>query len=630
MRRVSGSNLLPIILILGLVSCQVPKKQFKCSLRDIELEASDCYNIFPNCEMYEYQQDAANPGKYIYDCAKCYTGYKPTAPISNLPKEDFRDTPDVSKMSSKSLKVCEFDTDFKESIPCIHDKCQSIFPNCQLLKIISTGGTPSNQTVQFECAECHPLFKPNPKSSELILQLSKLETLQVCLRKEGQFECGMRCQSEFPGCKRYSIRSVKTSYQKDVGYSQTGIFYCNESYEGYNALNFEFTMNSDIALKDKALTIRQYQPSLMDCRNNVFCKRVFPNCKEYYSIGVELGSVQHFCKTCLPGYAPKTAEAIGVDMINMYFKNQIENLCEAVESNKIACNNDCKLEFPGCNAVSIKNPHLLNDHIQVAHYKCDECATDYEPLNNDYDTPVWIGLIASFNVKLRCLPKQIKTPTICDDKCKKKYPRCNKYTAMLNPDLTRNVFEFKCTECEVGFEPRAESDVEPWYLTNEKSVCKRTPIPTPTPCDQNCKTMFPYCDEVQVTKLETTNHTVYQCTKCAAGYYPLQYEDEVAGKISNVDHFMKDSSQIHLCSNTPNEVYLSRDACDIDDPRTSEYDGCVSNKNCLSAVLAKRIDRYGRYFKCLQCADGYQLKKIVPFEYDLDASPCEKIPQAAA
>ena len=581
------------------------------------IDGEECITQLPFCQTFEYLQEDSSD-LYTYRCLKCQSGYRPTAWRGGIRKIEFSDLPDFEGESFKSLHLCELAGN-DEEVNCSNDLCKAMLPGCIRYKFSERKEEDGVVEGLFTCLECKPQFDANPEQSERTGIVDYKTAKRVCKRREEERECGAQCQAEFPGCVYYKVAKVSAVNTED-GWVETAYFTCLSGYPGYHALNR--ALHSDTILETvKEIAVREYESPSIDC-TDYQCKNVLPNCRKYYTLTSDEFRTGYTCLECKPGYK-STGMVYGKDFNTLFLQQQLLYVCEAEETINFECDDDCQLEVPGCEVLSITEPTYISFNYQTAVYTCERCAAGYVKVEDTTSSQVHNGWGSLKNIKIRCRPQEVASPAECNQECQKRFPHCLMYTSVFEFMSPYNYQKFQCHQCEPGYEPTSEPDIEPWYIVREESVCRRVVSPTPFDCGDQCKVNFPNCDRLSITR-EENGHNLYQCHQCQAGFFPIPYEDEVAGRLSIMDHFMRKFNKIYLCSDRKNEVYMDLTFCTENDLRRVEYEACQMTVNCRAAVTARRFDSLEKYLKCVECHNGTVPKKTLPNPYDIDLSLCQE------
>jgi hypothetical protein len=433
-------------------------------------------------------------------------------------------------------------------------------------------------------------------------------------------ECGARCQNEFPGCLLYTAWNRQLKPFEQV-IDEVASFKCEQAEPGYNA-NQRPVIGGTNTYEIKEIALREYESPAIEC-SDFKCRHVFPNCKKYYSITQDEGHNQYQCIDCRLGYEPARFPQSGKDFHLLYANGESLLLCELVNNQNLEADTEWREEMPGCKRLTTKGNGYSVDGIQYAQYYCDECDEGLESLPDYESVPVYSEFDLASNVKIRCRPKQIKEPKACDAKCRDRLKNCQEFTTAYHDYLPAFVESFVCTTCDLGFTPTSNADNEPWFIQNEKHVCKRLPTEGPEECKDGCQENFPFCESVSVS-IDPEGHNTYQCHKCADGFFPISYEDGPRGKITKLGNPMRNVNVIYLCAPDADELYLSYSNCDETDESIFDTKPCRDTVNCEVVASVLHLLTGQNYYRCLECPQGYVARAEPPHPYDLDHRYCIK------
>lgn len=590
---------------------------------DFRNQDSLCFKMLPLCKRYSYAPDAKNPGKHVFTCEHCDFGYGVIrGGVGNTLLNEFDQVPDFSQTSQTSLQLCQR-VEAVDPIYCSHPVCKAELPYCRRYTLTNLREEEVEdgsfaRAGHFECVECEDMFEPYKEfADELILDG---RPKYLCRRKMEARECGENCQSEFPGCQFYS--TSKPEFREDeiqsVEFAQ---FLCKTPLNGYspNMIAQKFHTHTN---RVKEITVRNYQSGLIEC-NDLKCKHVFPNCKSFYWIMHDGQISTYYCKQCRDGYKPISEGKEGEDFNLMYNKKEEIELCMIQESYDITLDKDWRSEVPGCKRLRISNVGVTPSGKEVASYKCLQCDDGLEEFVDEYPTEVRPGFELAENFKIRCRPKATPEPKQCDDECKKKLRFCDAYTAIYEEGYPSYALKYTCTTCQPGFVATHDPDLSPWFHSNERHVCKRNPTPEVIDCPEMCKQNFPGCDKIEIT-IDQGGHNTYRCAQCAAGMYPINYEDSSKGYLSKLTNIMRAYNTIFLCSDNADEVYMYKVDCTEEEVSLFDPPACHALVNCKTGVKALNLRTGSQYYKCVDCPSGWSLKSQVPHVYDIDQSRCTR------
>lgn len=611
-----------VLALAGAAMCQESQGPFFCDYRTRDQK---CYTQLPICKKFSYNTDPQNMGKYEFICQECEQGYEPIPlGVSNLDLS----AADHLPQSLTPVHLCRR-VEAKDPVYCSHPACRAEIPQCQqytLTDVVEREG-PSGTTIRFGnflCKQCTDLFQPvsdTPKQFEL----NPLQPKMLCKRRMGASECGVNCQSEMPGCVFYTASKpeVRNSQSGQEEYAQ---FYCAEPEPGYESVMTLNKYNTNPNSR-KEIAIREYESYDIDCED-LRCRHVFRNCLVYDSISRDDDYNEYICHECRAGFKPRKLPVVAEDYYLLYAEEKYVSLCDAQPLKSVASDIDWEEEMPGCLKITVSDVKFASDGIQVAVYKCEQCADGYEPIDISDPVPVVFGWNLAKNVKPRCRPKAKPEPTVCDDKCRQKLRFCQEYTLTYDPNQAPWIESFTCTKCDDGFVPTQSPDKEPWFYNGEKHVCKRVATPDQIECGELCQENFPNCEQVSIS-VDPNGHNVYWCHQCAQGFFPINYEDPTPGRLSAEKNPMRNYNTIYLCSEDANELYLSKTDCDASDVSIFDSAPCHNTVNCIRVIEVRNLMTGQVYDKCLQCGQGFRPKTKRPRFYDIDQSLCEKIPKQA-
>jgi hypothetical protein len=578
----------------------------------------DCYLKLPYC--MQYKVDAyADQEKANFTCLKCDPGYEPIkGGLTDLPL-DFR-LPDFGKLGKEYLMLCKRTKTPVDGITCSNPLCQSELPHC-----IRHLFTPINDEIgTYSCIACDENFTLRVLAP-LNLSTSPELVKKLCTRKNETRECGEACQAEFPGCKRYSI-SKNLFVTENENVKELADFQCVEAYPGYEIRNIRVRESTETSVV-KDLTIPLYQSPIMNCDDNN-CRHVLPNCLKYVYRGLKSSQIVYTCIQCEAAYQPRPVLTPKPSIPVMALNHQFIQVCQIKNATNVPCDDRCKQEFPGCDLLTVWDSgfSLSIDYLD-AKLRCEKCAPGFNQLEDESKRIIHQVYPLLDNVKVRCQPEEVATPTDCDEECRKKYPHCLKYTAVFDPTDPPSKENFRCHLCEKDFEPTTDGDIKEWFSSSMRNVCKFKPTNGTMACTGDCSDIFPDCETVSVTHDEN-GHSTYQCHKCRAGFYPIPYDRKIPGKIANLNSIMKDKPRIYLCAERPSYIYQSIFKCDRKDFELMDHHECQNQPNCKLVVSVRDLDHAREFFRCVLCNQGYRLKSKVPHSYDIDQDQCE--PESAA
>lgn len=609
-----------ILAVMGGHRCQDGPTRVECPFNTMQPYTENCFKYIPFCKVFEYRPDPAHADRWIYRCVECAEGFKPFREVDNLMKAEFGDLP---KTQNKYLPVCDLDPSFTGFLPVNTDLTIHKLPNCLRYKT-SNHRTADDGSVEadFTCVECDYNFQPFVNHIYQFGSLHSNTVLGVCTRKVETRDCGFLCQSEFPGCKKIQIKDVIRSSNLGENYYESALFKCIEAEDSFEIILRGVRANTD-TFPPKVVTIPPQTSGEINCIDDWECQAVLPNCEKYYTQSNDLDSVIFFCLKCRQGYEPQT---YGVwsqyELKTLFSQRQELTLCKPIEVSKMTLTGSWKAEVPGCEVLTVSSPQLSLTNAWVAKYECNQCAPGFVKVEDSSFTLVSGGFELIKKVKIRCRPEEVTIPKDCDSECQKRFPNCRKYTSIFNPNIPLNAETFRCTECEDGFEPTHDPDVEPWYLGEQKVVCKRIPTPGPVDCPEICKAQFPNCDKISISKDER-GHNVYQCDQCEKGYYPIAYEEKVRGRMSVRAGDVHKFNTIYLCTSQEDLIPLKIFDCNPTESQYYRADQCNEDTSCATIGIHTLFYSIVYRATCLKCKPGYSPKSTPVDNYDLDLNRCE-------
>jgi hypothetical protein len=603
----------PLVLI-GLFVTVCAQISVTCDFRN---RNGRCYILLPYCRTYDMTPDSQNEGKFHFTCRECEAGFDPRPegvrnldlyPGETLPKSD------------ELIELCQR-RETQEPLYCSHPFCQQELHEClkytvtNIVKREVDGKT--EEIGLYKCLQCSPLFAPvDPQEASIDHNLRKY----VCGRTMETRECGGRCQSEFPGCLLYTAWNKQLKPHDNV-IDEVASFKCNQAEPGYQP-NQRLISGGTNPLEVKEIALREYESPAIEC-TDFKCRHVFPNCKKYFSITQDEEHNQYQCIECRFGYEPARFPQQGRDFHLLYANEESLELCSLLPNQAIEADTEWREEMPGCKKLTTKPTGFSSDGIQYAQYYCDECDEGLESLPDYEPVPVYSEYDLASNVKIRCRPKPVTQPKACDAKCRDRLKNCQEYTTTYHDYMPSFVESFVCTTCDIGFTPTHDADNQPWFLQNEKHVCKRLPTDGPEECKDGCQMNFPYCESVSVG-VDPEGHNTYLCHKCSDGFFPISYEDGTRGKLTKLDNPMRNGNVIYLCAPDPDELFLNYSNCDESDESIFDSKPCRDTVNCEVVTKVLNLLTGQSYYRCLECPQGYVARLDPPHPYDLDHRYCIK------
>ena len=620
MTRLSVGQLLVLAVIFG--SFCVSAEVIFCDARK---RNQPCYLGLPYCKAYHYVDNPIGLGTVDFFCDACEDGFEPIPEgETNIPLNKETRLPDFSNLPTKDLKLCQRLGTNSNPIWCTHPACREELPHCRRytltnIREVETAEGPIREG-SFTCIECDELFTPRNDTSMYVL--SDDSTKIICSRKPGFSECGTNCQLEIPGCIGYTISNVQIDKAATTS-TELANFICTQPYPGYNALNMIQKINTKTSI-EKDLTIHEYQSPKIACED-IKCRHVFPDCKTLYWQAPDFNTNEYVCLECREYFIKREFPVFGQDFLKQYSTKQTTALCQLTEQKNVPVVGFWQELMPGCLKMSISNVESTWEGKMVASFVCDQCAEGMEPINIDQPVNVWGGWDLADSIKPRCRKAAVPKPTVCDDTCQKKLINCQSYTSAYLDSTAPANLTYKCESCGLGLVPSVDGDTEPWYSMSERMVCKPAAFEGTDDCNEGCKQTFPFCDKISITT-DPKGHNIYQCQKCSDGFYPIDYEDGQTGRLSALDNEMRHHNTIYLCSNQPNEFYISKTDCLNEDEALFDSRVCQMSVNCNSVAEVRNLLTGDYYLKCLKCGKGFREKTVRSGFYDIDQSLCERIP----
>lgn len=600
-----------MLVIMSLACCQPVDEELTIDFRD---KTEESYLRLPYCRRYKFSESDYYSERYLFTCLQCEDGFAPVAKgVDNVELNGV-----VDSFPAEEITVCQRDPFFEKPMYCSHPHCQKELPQCIQYSLDNYDTFEIfDKTTQadFTCLECAEDFEPLAGGMSRD-QIDQSVTKQLCTRKTGTFECGIYCQLEFPGCKKVRISKVSRREERE-----TANFECLEGEGQYMPIHVDYR---DPTAKEhmKELTILSDSMGTVKCED-LYCQHVFPNCEEYYFIDSGMDYKTYYCKKCAEGFVAKSKGFTGYVPILMYANKLHGNLCEMQPSvGPRTCDLHCQETLPGCLTYSAKKAEVIQG-LDLATYKCHKCEEGYEIVEDDSPAPVHSAWNLKDNIKVRCRPKITETPVECDEQCKEFFPHCNRYQIKKDASLSLDVFEYLCLACDEGFEAIENAEIKEWYSSKHKHVCKPKVTTGPVPCDSKCQKAFPQCLSIEVQRNEL-NHSTYRCHQLQEGYYPISYQDPSPGVLSVKWGPMYRYNTVYLGSQNQFEIYHSKEEC-IKDHVSLDAENCWVHKNCKTLALAQDLRSGEQYLKCLQCFNGFKLKKERNRRYAADQSLCEPI-----
>ena len=597
--------------MLLLVFTQGDTKTLKCDFR--HFPDISCSEYLPDCQLYEVAPINIEDDLYRYTCITCDEGFAPTAP-----KEE-----KMGSLGSLPIEPLELCQRVESKSPLSSNSINSFEKELSNCFKYTVTDLQEDGTAHFTCLECNDEFYFSPLPGGVRGSLSRNDPKQVCIRKEGDYECGAACQLlEYPGCQKFRILTRRFNEKAGIYVARVICLKPEPGYESKMTLE-EHPIDIPV-IKD--ITVPQYQSPVKDCSSRI-CNLVFPKCEKFYWISESQNRVKYRCVQCSSGYEPLPIEISGLPYVDLVSQDSQLLLCTIVpETSRRLVEPEWKKEFPGCEDLTIRNIQTNKFGILFAEYACEDCEDDYERVEGDTNLPVFDR---SAN-KYLCRPTptgENGDPRKCEKDCRVKLPACQEYKLRYDFDIDRSSIEvqYLCTKCDPGFEATGNwTGVAIFDRGVQYDVCEHLPTPSPVQCGPDCKELFPQCDEIDI-KRDESGEDIYHCTRCSEGYYPMDYEDGAKGKISNPKNPLRSTSEIHLCAPDQNSIYIDKLDCRFEKPE--EYSNPCNSSNCLLFVKISNLLTKHVTIDCLICKEGFRVKKKHSL-YSYDWEYCEQ--EAAA
>lgn len=601
-----------ILVLLSLLSSRIAAKTVDC---DYNTGYEECYLRLPYCRQYEISPDSDAQDFGTFTCLKCDAGFIPIpGGVKKVPYE--LSIPEFEKMGVEYIHLCKRVASPEGGLPCNNPVCQKELPQCERYSFQPI----SEEMGKFTCLSCNELFNVRENAPEAFPAWNTA-VKHLCSRKSESRECGAKCQTELPGCKRYKVYR-NTFEDIENGEKETAFFECLQAHDGYNIRNIRVKENTDPTIV-KDLTIPLYDSPIYDC-SDANCRHVLPNCQKYAYRGMTQARFLYICTQCDSNFQPKEVFNFYPSINLLAQRDEFVRVCEVKNIKNADCDDKCKQEFPGCDRLTIwEAGYPISEFIQQAKFRCDQCANGYKQINIDGETLVHANYPLSYNVKVRCQPEPVLKPKVCDEECRKKYPHCEQFIAAFDPSDDPSRESFRCVQCEEGYEHTTDPFIQFWFSGSPRVVCKRKITAGPVDCTGSCKDDFPNCERISISH-GFEGHSEYRCHQCSAGFFPIAYDRDVPGKLGYRDGIMKDKPRIYLCAEKPTHVYNSLFRCDRKDFEIVDHDECYIQPNCAYLVTVRDLLRGRTSFRCIQCRRGFKLKKEIPHSYDLDQDQCER------
>ena len=557
-----------------------------------------CHSQVPYCKRFTASVEGLPHVEYTFKCDECEEGFEPE-------NKTFKSKSDELRLPRKVLTLCKrvATTSPLATIPVLHE-----LPNCNIYQVSELDTT--SQTARFTCLECKEEFYFTPEQGGVVASTDVNVIKHVCTRNIGIYECGEVCQREFPGCLKFEIISRRKNPNVQTSTEWLARIHCLEAkinYEVKQAIEDYPIDNKDNVVD---LVIPQYQSSVIECTSPL-CKVIFPKCEMFAWLSTDPTKSLYSCSKCSPGYYPVDHLVESKSFVDLQAYGTSVYLCEieAVENRRVV-EKEWKEEFPGCEFVSISNPVRDESFFGdlVATYICNECEDGYEPIRNNRVYRVFDRHVSKY--LCRPIEAQESSPKECktNDSCKIKLKGCNYYASKYIDDSNRDspLVSYKCVECSYGF-TSTKNWTDPIFFDEVEvlDVCEHIETPGPVPCTDTCQDLFPKCDSVSIKK-DKFNDDIYQCHECSEGYYPIDFEDGVKGRISNIHNVLRNQTEVHLCDQNPNHVHISKIDMRLhlnNPPSISLYFGALSQCKLVTYFMDLKSRAMG--MKCLLCNEGY-------------------------
>lgn len=543
-------HLVLFLACISLLNAATHCETIDCPFVPSNPHTHSCFNRLPFCRRYSKVVDPDHPGKYIFSCDICDSGFKAKKPVARISVSSYDGLP-----IDDSTLLCDIDETYTGEVEIIPLFLVKMFPHCYALRWSGVSRDSRDTYATFECSQCMEAF--SPLSSDEVEQRTGSfnnfnNVYSLCKRNEGTFDCDQSCQSrEFPDCKMYTISKVHGL--KEVGltgvkYYEVADFYCKIALNGRASIQLPTRASTDPETP-KILTELTDIGSVVECTPQK-CFIEFPNCLKYTIFPTQYGFA-YKCLQCRSGFVP------GKDVIDSGFIWSVKRLCKPVDVVKENTDAYWQFEVPNCLEISRTQNKLESDSTWTAVYQCSKCSDGYEP-NSIYDgvrLKVSATNYKDFS-KALCIQKENRTPTVCDDNCKQRYPRCNliKFERGLRSVIQGDIAV--CLECEQGYSfytPLSDPhENEAYFLYQTKTMCMKSITDGPVSCDKDCKRTFPHCDTISVSVLSVDQSRLYKCHQCEEGFYPIKLyslDPEQSGTIKQEDVDKQERSDIiNLCT----------------------------------------------------------------------------------
>ena len=357
----------------------------------------------------------------------------------------------------------------------------------------------------------------------------------------------------------------------------------------------------------KKLVVPQYESSVMECWDSQ-CKKALPTCEKFYWISLGEDKVRYSCLQCSPGFSPITEGVLGSHLLELFRSDSQVYLCRLEEqTSRRVAGTSWEDQFPGCEDATIQNVQYDDFGVLVADFTCDDCLDDFEPVETSSRMPVFDKLAPKYLCRPR-ITGEVGEPKKCEGKCRQILSNCEEYLSVYESPLDPTTVEiqYKCAKCAPGFvstgnwTQSVRFDEAPAF-----DVCEHLPTASPVPCGPECKENFPSCDEIHI-KRDEYGEDIYHCTRCEAGFFPANYEDEAKGYISSVNNQLRVQTKVYLCARDENIIiYKKVDCKDKTQVLTSVESAICASANCLVYGETFNLKTTERGLECLECKTGY-------------------------
>jgi len=597
--------------LLLLVFAQGDVLEFTCDRR--YFPDPDCLYLIPYCRAFTAQR--IDGDLYRLVCKICEEGFEPTEGA------EVEFSPSTRSPKSETL-LCRRDYALAPIYTSISARSRGELQYCTRYTV-SEIDLEAN-TGRFTCIECEGNLYHTPVTGGVIGSLDPSVRKTVCTRNVGEYECGTLCRTEFPGCERFKIFDRR--FDKKATESQEkwrAKVQCLKPIANYmpKMRIEEYLIDSIYTTKD--LVVPAYESAATSC-SDPLCKLLLPKCDVYYWVADNPEAPTYTCLQCSSGYRPKPYGVKGKPYADLISQAESLPLCDLEPTTSMRILDEGWMrEFPGCDSVTVTKVY---DSLsgQRAVYNCDYCGEGYEAVEAEHDLPVFTNPPTP---KYLCRPIQGDSFE-CTNECRFKLPWCRRFATRYfppSPDSTKIMF--KCVECDAGFTPVQDQWTLPqiydWVV--QYDVCEHIPTPEPVPCDTECQAVFPQCEVISI-KRDSEKKDTYRCHQCAQGFFPMDYEDEARGMISNPKNRLRESSEIHLCARDEDIILIDKYDFRLtqNKDRLSKIIQAV-NFNCNLLGMSFNLNTQQSDSFCLECQPGYtNVPRKSKAYYQIDWSDCVK------